>query len=254
VLGVANIASPSIIPVVFEDGTTANVTTGDVRIQVETEPLVPPDTQVGLAMLVAVSNSRIIQYGSTFIKTEEKNITLEGALQWTMFEYSYSIPWENRTAVDAKALSAEYGKAEYSRKDVGFFKSELAPAQLIELKKLDYVEYIDKKSVVFSENFTDAAKAESEMNTSMSFQPSSLRIVTNSTANLPYPNEAAYIYSIRLNPENYDIPEHLLNVVITSDRQYDYPSATVQVSINGQFIGSTLVTIKEAKITAPSAQ
>ena len=232
----ANIASPGIVPVLLETGEEVNASFA-VPIKIETTPLVPPDTIVNIAMLVAVSENAVVNYGSAYILTEDRTITLDGTIQNELFEYRYDIPWEERNDITEEEFD-EYGDVYYQKNSIGFFERELTQGELVGAKQFDYIEYIDKRSAVFSENFTDAEQAISDLNVNVSFSPSTLAILSNETLNLTYDGSLSYIYTVKMEPGDYIIDENMQVVTLQSSRKiYD---EEVSISLTGKFVGDVL--------------
>jgi len=240
----ANIASPGIVPVILETGEEINASFS-VPIRIETTPLVPPDTIVNIAMLVLVSDNTVINYGSAYILTEEKTITLEGEIQKEMFSYSYNIPWEQRNNISKEQFES-YGDVYYQKNNIGFFERELTQQEMLDAKQFDYIEYIDKRSAVFSEEFADYGKVSSDLNVNVSFSPSMLSILTNETMNLTYDGSLSYIYTVKMDPGEYNIDENTQTVNLQSSRKISEDE--VLLSLTGKFIGNMLFELETVAI------
>ncbi|MFH1222489.1 MAG: hypothetical protein V1492_05390 [Candidatus Micrarchaeota archaeon] len=244
---VANIAPPGVATVVLQGGDSINVSFGNVAVRVETEPIVPPDTQVTVTMVVSVLNGQITGYQGALIKTEENVIALRGKVQSELIVYTYSIPWSERNNVDVAALQ-QYGAVQYDKKNIGFFSSELTQQQIVLAKQFSYVTYIDKKSVVLEENFTDAAKAATDLGSNITFTQSTLTVRTNQTLDLNYTGSSRYAYVVKLEQSDYTVPEALQLITVESDSQLN--ATEVQLSVRGKFVGNVLIDMLEKNITA----
>jgi len=240
----ANIAPPGMTPVLLETGEEVNASFS-IPIRIETTPLVPPDTIVSIAMLVLVSDNSIVNYGSAYILTEDKTITLEGEITKEMFAYSYNIPWEQRNNVTSEQFES-YGDVYYEKSNIGFFGRELTQEEMLAAKQLEYIEYIDKKSAVFSENFADYDRAASDLNVNLSFSPSVLSILANETLNLTYDSSLSYMYTVNMDPGDYIIDENMQTVTLQSHRKI--PDNDVLLSLEGKFIGATLFELENVAI------
>jgi len=241
----ANIAPPGFVPVLLETGETVNATFS-VPIKVETTPLVPPDTMVSVAIVVLVSENAIVNYGSAYILTEEKTVSLTGKVENEMFAYVYSIPWEERNNITPDDFEA-YGEVYYQKENMGFFDRELTSDEMLAAKQLDYIEYIDKRSAVFSDDFTDSEEAISDLDAGISFLPSMLAIISNETLNITYDSSQSYLYTIRINPGEYTIDENMQ--VITIESPDEVSASTVPLSLKGKFIGPILFEIESVSIS-----
>ena len=240
----ANIAAPGIVPVLLETGEEVNASFS-VPIKIETTPLVPPDTIVNIAMLVAVSENAVVDYGSAYILTEDKTITLDGTIENEMFEYSYDIPWEERNNITEDEFD-EYGDVYYQKNSMGFFERELTQNEIVYAKQFDYIEYIDKKSAVFSEDFSDTEQAASDLNVSISFSPSTLTILSNETLNLTYDSSLSYIYTVKIDPSDYLIDENMQVVTLQSTGKIN--DTEVPISLKGKFVGDVLFEMESVAI------
>jgi len=240
----ANIASPGIVPVLLETGEEVNASFA-VPIKIETTPLVPPDTIVSIAMLVVVSENAVVNYGSAYILTEDKTITLDGTIENEMFEYRYNVPWEERNDIAEEEFD-DYGDVYYQKNSMGFFERELTQGEIVGAKQFDYIEYIDKRSAVFSEDFSDVEQAVSDLNVNLSFSPSTLVILSNETLNLSYDGSLSYIYTVKMDPGDYIIDENMQVVTLQSSRKiYD---EDVPISLKGKFIGDVLFELETVAI------
>lgn len=240
----ANIAPPGLVPVKLETGEEVNANFA-VPVKIETTPLVPPDTIVTVSMVVLVSENAIIDYGSVYIKTEQKTVYLDGIVEDEMRRYMYSIPWEERSNITEEEFE-EYGDVNYEKDSMGFFDRELTTEEMFTIKQFDYIEYIDKRSAVFSENFTDTEQAISDLGVQITFSASTLEILTDERLYLDYDSSLYYIYTIRLDSSEYTIDEDMQLVTIESEDKIR--DDVVPVSLTGKFIGPILFELESVSI------
>ncbi|MEM3432062.1 MAG: hypothetical protein QXU76_01640 [Candidatus Bilamarchaeaceae archaeon] len=240
----ANIAAPSVVAVVLdENGQKVNASLSGVPIKAEVQPLIQLDSEVTVSMLVAVQDNFIVQYGAAVVKSEDKPITFSGVVEDSRIKYVFSIPWENRNSIDIAGLNATY-----NRSDMGVFQTEISINQLTTIKQFDYVSYVDKKTVIFAENFTDSDKAISDFGVNISFLPS-LLIVTTKDENfsLPYNYTVSYIYTISPNASDYLFVDNRRFIEFESSDLIK--SNEVNISAVAKIIGNVVLELQNISIS-----
>jgi len=225
----ANIAAPSQVAVVLENGQVINASASSVAIRVETQPIIPVDSIVTVTMVVLVENNQVVQYGSALIKREEKTVSFEGEVQKEKIKQVFYVPWQERNNVDAASLGNASFK--YEKNNLGTFSEELPLETVMSAKGLDYVVYIDKKSAVFAENFTDAERAAADLGVSIDFQPSLLIVESDEKLQLPYNGTQSYLYEISLSSPDYILPEEMRSVSIETEERLAGRQANVSASV-----------------------
>ncbi len=246
VYSLANIAAPAEFPVLLENGQTINATGSAVAIRVETQPMIPPDSIVTIKMAVMVENNRIVQYGNALIKTENKMLSFEGEVQKQRIRQMFYIPWDERNDLDTAPL--ENLTFQYEKNNLAVFSVELPLEKVMAVRELDYVLYVDKKSAVFAENFTDAERAESDFGVSLAFQPSLLVVESEEGLELPYNSTSLYIYEIKLSLPDYSVPDELRVLTIESSNRITRQKVNVSATVSA--VGPVMLNIENAIIAS----
>ncbi len=247
-LALANIAPPATIEV---DAMTekVNITTGQVPIQVATEPLLDVDSQVTISMLAVSINNRLVDYNSAKIIFDETLIEIDAIVSSLNYKsFTYSIPWEDRNSLGNLSI---YGQVEYDQSNIIIFNPTLSTEQILDKKQLDYIVYIDSSSAEISSDFNDLDSIESNFSdVSFSLPPSNLRIVGTNAPELPYtPSAIAFSYVFKIPDDyiDYEFEDQFLNIV--SDNEYQL-NDTAQISINAVTSGNRVLSINS--IVPPS--
>ncbi|MEM4359991.1 MAG: hypothetical protein QXT45_05630 [Candidatus Bilamarchaeaceae archaeon] len=246
-VSIANIAPGGGAVVILENGEVINASFGSIRIRVETDKIVPPGAQVRVAARVGIAGKTIVGYDSAFIKSEERTVNMAGTVKQQVFKYVYLIPWNKRNTIDVDSLRNQTGgTVRYERRDTAFFKRELTQEEVMKARQLDYVVYIDKQSIVFSENFTDGERAVSDIGVDIDFKSSVLTLLVTDPVELDYNKSLTYVYFLTLESSNYTIPDALAQTSLESDTIIEQES--VPLRVHGQFVGSVLFNVLDVAL------
>lgn len=240
---IANIALPGTIMVTFANGSEQEVGTRGQVVRVVMEPMLEADSEVSVQFIVSVQNGYLANIASAELMADEVNESVEASVSGMNYiEHTYSIPWVNRTSVDAAGMS-EYGDAEYVRNDIVHFQRELTVDEVKSKKELPYITYIDMHSVQVSGDFTNSSQVESDFaDAGPQFQPSVLKITSNETLDLAYDGRHLRSYRLLL-PEtigSYELGEREFD--IETENEYSQ-NDTLEVSFRGIAIGSRIVSV-----------
>lgn len=242
--GIANVVAPSVVSVVLdENGQRMNASLREGAIRVETQPIIPVDSTVTVSAKVALNDKTIVQYGGAVLKTEKKPISAAAKIENKIFKYVFYVPWEERNSLPA----LDDVNWTYTRNDIAIFENELSTDQIIAIKNFDYVVYVDKNSVVFSQNFTDKQRAISDFGVNLSFSPSILVVETNHSFSLQYPSNFSYVYTLRPEFENYSFASG--EDIITVESAENINGESVNLSGIVTAVGNAILDIENVSIS-----
>lgn len=210
----ANIAAPAEVPVLLENGQVVNASWSVAAVRAETLAVIPVDSVVTVKMMVLVEDNKIIQYGNAIIKTDEKTLSFEGEVLDEKIRQVFYVPWEKRNDVDLALF--ENMTFSYEKSSLAIFSEELPVEKTVLARQLDYVVYVDKKSAVFADNFTDAGRASADLGVPLVFQPSLLTVEGGEEVELPYNSTRSYLYEIKILLPEYYLPEEFQVLEIES--------------------------------------
>jgi hypothetical protein len=243
---IANIILPAKLDIRYVNGSEESVD-GTGSIGIWTEPFVDIDGEVTVRMTAVTSAGSLVSYSSPVIVSKDVSFAANATVaSLTGKEYSFMVPWENRTSVDEAALSALYGNgsAAYSRNDFISFQPALTVSEITARRALPYITFISDTGASVSGNFTDMALVMSDFNgTNVTFPQSELKITTNESVNLSYPGSVAYGYVVSLPSEagGYSLGA-AAPVQLSLPDQYEV-NGTISVIVSGTAMGGRIVSI-----------
>ena len=206
---------------------TINVTFSQGAIRVITEPLIDAGEPVTVSMLGVAEDGFIVGYGSATIVFSEKPVELTATIMSTSTRHIYEIPWEDRN------LDVE---GEYKKVDSLLFDEPLDLGQIMTMKQLDYIEYIDANSAQVRPDFDNKTKVEEDFGDIPVRFPSSTLITEES---LDLEGSTLYTYSVVLESEEYTLKDNETEIETTEEYEdsFNY-SATAVIS------GDTIISIR----------
>lgn len=249
-LSIANIVIPQTIPVSTAAG-LKNATTSEIAVvRVETEPLLDADSPVTVNMTAVVDgNGYLVDYGSAEISQQVVDNVFNATI--TGFEgktYTYSIPWENRTSINASALS---GQVDFQKSDMIVFTSTLTTAQVVAKKQFGYIQYIDTGSAIVSPDFANLSQVQANFqDVNYTLPASQLTVSMNSSDSpapaLPFSPLVSYSYNLTLqDAQGFDFSE--APILLVSDKPYAV-NDSVSAEISAVAIGPKIILIRSVSI------
>lgn len=244
-ISVANIILPGRIEQHTASG-VLNVTAGTGVVRVITEPLLDVDSEVTVAMTVVSQNNYLVGYSSPSILLQPVSLELDASIEKLNHKvYTYTIPWESRNSLGDLS---EYGTVEYDKIDSMVFDPPLTVDQILTKKSFPYVTYIDASSAQVLSDFDNLTQVQSNFqDVSFTLPPSTLKITTNQTPELPFDSAVRYSYTVGVpgNATAYEFEE--LSFMVDSEKEYDINS-TVMLTINGLAVGNRIVSVESLSL------
>ncbi len=242
---IAAIIMPARLDVLYGNGSEETVD-GTGSIGIWTEPLVDIGSEVTVRMTAVTSGGTLVSYSSPMIASKDVAVALNATVvSLTGKEYSFIVPWENRSSVDEGSLSAVYGNGTvaYSRNDFISFQPALSVAQITAKRALPYITYISDTGASVSGNYTDMNRTISDFNgTAVTFPESELKIATDEPVSLPYAGNVTYGYMISLPSEAGGYSMDPENAPLDLPDQYNV-NDTISVTLNGTAMGGRIVKV-----------
>jgi hypothetical protein len=243
-VSVANIVLPDMIELQTSSGTT-NITAGYGVVRVITEPLLEVDSEVTVSMLAVSKSGYLTSYSSPTILLESVALEMEAVVESLDHKlYTYTIPWESRNSITN--LSG-YGTSDYKKVDSIIFSPPLTVEQIMTKKQFPYITYIDAGSAQVLSSFDNITQVQSNFqDVSIMLPPSTLKITTNQTPDLPFNSTVSYRYTIRLaDSTEYEFEEP--SFTLDTGREYDINS-TMEVTVRALAAGNRIVSVSDVSL------
>jgi hypothetical protein len=242
-VAVANIQFPNTLDLYLPNGTTETITTSGGLAQMELEP----DFAVGESFTVRsqqinAQNGILYNYVLPTLASIRSVINVTGKTDSVLYdELQFSIPWEKRNVIDLAALKSEFGSENVSYDLVNSITlpSPLTNAQMIEKKKLDYIDYISESSITPVMNFTNQTMLYADFG-NLTLPSSSLVLIVphNSSFVLPYSKKVSIYYNIILSSDNYTFSDSSLEASLENVSVGDTVTLESAVTLVGKKIKS----------------
>ena len=257
---VANIILPPQIVVYLQNGSIVNTSTSTYisyfgPLKLWTEPMVEADSVVLVRMQATVQGDSLIGSANPTILAPRINLTTNATITKLITrEIIYSIPFEDRNAINVTLLEETYGNENVSYLKNSFieFNESLTVTQIMQKSNLSYITHIGQDSANIKDNYNDSESIKNDFTgLSVTFPYSILKISSEKVSISmisKYKSNTLYKYYISVPKEEqgYSLPQDEQKYYVITNRTA-LLNSTVNVTIDGITIGNSFVRIDSVK-------
>lgn len=247
VSAVANVALPPYLAVSLSNGSTEQIIFSGSTLKMGLEPFAAEGDNIRVKMNVEAEGGYLTRYSPPTLVPVQIALNSSAKVESALFDiYRFSVPWENRTHINASALEAEYGleNVTYSRTDYVSFSTPLSTSDML-TKKYDYVSVINENSITPVANYTDKARIEADF-PGAQFADSVLEIKypagINATLSIPSAVNSSlrHVYSFEVSDAKYKFSDPV--VYFATEKQLA-AGDSMNVTLSVLSVGKTVVNV-----------